>query len=76
MVHTAQTSGTGPGDEFLMYTEHIICLSEGQHLTDEVIGYVWWILTLCRRYCKNKVSRVSGDSKLRLGETQANLGTS
>lgn len=80
MVHTVQTSGTDPSDEFLTQREHTTCLSEGQLLADEVVGYVW-ILTLCRRYFRNKASRASGDSKLQLGETQscvtqANLSTS
>lgn len=30
MVHTAQTPGTDPSDEFLTHMEHTICLSEGQ----------------------------------------------
>lgn len=67
MTHTAQTTGTDPSDEFLRHMEHTICLGEGQLLTDEVIGYVWWILTLCR----NKASRISGDSELQLRETQS-----
>lgn len=62
---------------------HMDCtwLSEGQLLTDEVIGYVWLIFIFCRRYYSNKASRASGSPKLLLGEvyscvTEANLGTS
>lgn len=69
-----------PKDELLMHMD-CMCLSEGQVLTDEVIGYVWLILIFCRRYYSNKASRASGSPKLQLGEvyfcvTEANLGTS
>jgi len=64
-----------------MDMEYAICLSEGQLYTDEIIGYVWLILILCRRCYGNKASRGSGSPKLQLGETyscatEANLGTS
>lgn len=52
-----------------MHMEYTTCLREGQLLTDEIIGYVWLILILCRRYYRNKALRASGSPKLQLGET-------
>lgn len=69
-----------PKNELLMHMD-CTCRSEGQLLTDEVIGYVWLTLIFCRRYCSNKSLRASGSPKLQMGEvyscvTESNLGTS
>lgn len=75
MVHTAQTSGTDPSDEFLTHVEHTICLSEEQLLTNEAIGDVWWTLSVeIKPQEYQAIQNLSWKKESCV--TQANLGTS
>lgn len=54
-----------------MHMVYTICLSEGQLLTDEIIGYVWLILAFCKRYYRSTASKESGSPNLQLGDAYA-----